>query len=204
MQTKLQELTKKIYSEGVEKGNEEAEKIINNAKNEAQSIINDAKTKAESIIKEAEKKNQELNENTKSELKMASKQILNTIKQNIISVINKEIISSKINEAIADKTFIKKTIELIASNWKIDDASSANLEIILPEDKKTELDNYLKKEATELLKKGISINYSNGLKSGFQIGPKDGGYKVSFSEEEFENYFKDFLRPKLVELLFGE
>jgi V/A-type H+-transporting ATPase subunit E len=25
---------------------------------------------------------------------------------------------------------------------------------------------------------------------------------VNFGEEEFENYFKDFLRPQLVEMLF--
>ena len=27
-------------------------------------------------------------------------------------------------------------------------------------------------------------------------------YKVNFGEEEFMNYFKEFLRPQLVEMLF--
>ena len=38
MQNKLQELTKKIYKEGISKGNEEAQSIINNAKKEAEEI----------------------------------------------------------------------------------------------------------------------------------------------------------------------
>jgi V/A-type H+-transporting ATPase subunit E len=42
----------------------------------------------------------------------------------------------------------------------------------------------------------------NGSKTLFSISPADGSYKVNFGEEEFENYFKDFLRPQLVEMLF--
>ena len=44
--------------------------------------------------------------------------------------------------------------------------------------------------------------YTSGTKSLFTISPADGSYKVNFGEEEFENYFKDFLRPQLVEMLF--
>ena len=32
--------------------------------------------------------------------------------------------------------------------------------------------------------------------------PSDGAYKVNFGEEEFMNYFKDFLRPQLIDILF--
>ena len=34
------------------------------------------------------------------------------------------------------------------------------------------------------------------------IMPSDGSYKVSFGEEEFIEYFKEFLRPQLIEALF--
>ena len=39
MENKIQELTDKIYREGVEKGNVEAQKLIANAQGEAQKII---------------------------------------------------------------------------------------------------------------------------------------------------------------------
>jgi len=41
------------------------------------------------------------------------------------------------------------------------------------------------------------------MDKGFQIGPKDGSYKVSFTDEDFKNFFKDYLRPGLIELLFA-
>ena len=64
------------------------------------------------------------------------------------------------------------------------------------------LKKYFSKNAKELLDKGVKIEKVNGLKVLFTISPADGSYKVNFGEEEFENYFKDFLRPQLVQMLF--
>ena len=203
MQNKLQELTKKIYNEGVAKGNEEADKIIAKANQDAQSIIQDAEKKAESIIKEAEKKAKELNDNTQSELKLATRQVINTIKQNIVNIISGEIVTKSTKEALSDKIFIKGIIEKIVANWNSGNTSS-DLKILLPEKDQKELDEFFKKEATDLLKKGVTLNFEKGIVNGFQITPQDGSYKVSFTESEFEAFFKEYLRPKLVELLFGE
>ena len=42
MENKIQELTDKIYREGVEKGNEEAQRLISSAHEEAAKIVEDA------------------------------------------------------------------------------------------------------------------------------------------------------------------
>lgn len=49
MENKIQELTDKIYHEGVEKGNEEAKNLIHNAKAEAEKIIAEAKKEADAL-----------------------------------------------------------------------------------------------------------------------------------------------------------
>ena len=41
MENKIQELTDKIYREGVEKGNEEAQRLISSARDEAAKIVED-------------------------------------------------------------------------------------------------------------------------------------------------------------------
>ena len=53
-----------------------------------------------------------------------------------------------------------------------------------------------------MLDKGVKIEQVNGIKTLFSVSPADGSYKVNFGEEEFMNYFKEFLRPQLVEMLF--
>ena len=52
---KIQELTDKIYREGVEKGNEEAQRLISSARDEAAKIVEDARKEAESILAVARK-----------------------------------------------------------------------------------------------------------------------------------------------------
>ena len=64
------------------------------------------------------------------------------------------------------------------------------------------LKKYFAAQAKALLDKGVKIEQVNGNKTLFTVSPADGSYKVNFGEEEFMNYFKEFLRPQLVEMLF--
>ena len=57
-------------------------------------------------------------------------------------------------------------------------------------------------KAKNLLDAGVKIEQVNGQKTLFTIQPADGSYKVNFGEAEFENYFKNFLRPQLVDMIF--
>lgn len=63
-------------------------------------------------------------------------------------------------------------------------------------------EKYFASNAKNLLDKGVKIEEVNGAKALFSVSPADGSYKVNFGEEEFENYFKEFLRPQLVKMLF--
>ena len=62
----LSELTDKIYAEGVEKGNAEAQQIIAKAKAEAESIVAEAKKQAEALQAQAVAKAAELDKNTRA------------------------------------------------------------------------------------------------------------------------------------------
>ena len=70
MENKIQELTEKIYAEGVEKGNVEAARIVEEAKAQAADIVKKAKAEAEALVATAEKKAVELGENSRSEIKL--------------------------------------------------------------------------------------------------------------------------------------
>ena len=55
---------------------------------------------------------------------------------------------------------------------------------------------------TELLDRGLEITFEDGVKSGFQIRPRDGSYKISFEEEDFVSFFREFLRERTRRRLF--
>ncbi|NLO11970.1 MAG: V-type ATP synthase subunit E, partial [Candidatus Cloacimonetes bacterium] len=42
----------------------------------------------------------------------------------------------------------------------------------------------------------------SAVKNGFNLVPADGGYKLSFTDEDFANLFKGYLRPRTSQILF--
>lgn len=196
MENKIQELAEKLLNEGVEKGKIEAEKIINSANEKSATIISDAKSEAENIIATAQKTVLKMEENTKSELKMYTEQALNALKSEIANVVSDKIIADAVNEFTTDKNFMREFVLKLAEKW----GENEDL-VILTEDAKA-LKSLFASKAKSLLDKGLKIEEVNNNKTLFTIQPSDGSYKIDFGKEEFENYFKSFLRPQLIDMLF--
>lgn len=196
MENKIQELTDKIYREGVEKGNEEARKLIEKAQEEAKLVVESARKEADAILATARKSADELAENTKSELKLFAGQAVNALKSEIASLLTDKIVSEDVKSFVAKKDFLNAFIVSLASKW------SENEPIVISTSDAEALKKYFAAQAKGLLDKGVKIEQVNGIKTLFSVSPADGSYKVNFGEEEFMNYFKEFLRPQLVEMLF--
>ena len=193
---KIQELTSKLYEEGVEKGNAEAKKIIAEAQKKEQQILDDANSKAEQIIDAAKKKSTEINSNAESELKLYASQALEGLKTEVTNIITEKVATSSVKAAVNDKEFMQQLITSLMKNW------AEKQTMVVSVENKEELENYIKANAKSLLDEKLKIESVNGIKTGFVIGPDDGTYKVKFGEDEFVEYFKEFLRPQIQQLLF--
>lgn len=198
MDNKIQELTEKIYYEGVEKGNEEAKRIIENAHTQEDVIINEAKTKAAHILNEAGKRSQELKKNTEAELKLSGRQTIDALKTEITNLITGSICNSSVKAVFADKEFIQKLILSLVSNY----AKKGTYTLLV--ENAEEVRKYLESNTKGILDKKIKIEQVNEIRTSFCLMPADGSYKISFGEEEFINYFKEFLRPQVMKLLFEQ
>lgn len=196
MNNKIQELTEKLLNEGVEKGNAEAEKIVASANDKAAQIVADAKAKAEEIIAAAKKDAKGVEENTKNEIKMYAAQAVNALKSEIANVVCQKIVSETTAEVVGNKDFMNEFMLKMAEKW------GAGENIVISTADAASLKALFLKKAKSLLDKGVKIEQVNGQKALFTVQPADGSYKVNFGEAEFEEYFKNFLRPQMVEMLF--
>lgn len=196
MNNKIQELTEKLLNEGVEKGNAEAEKIVASANDKAAQIVADAKAKAEEIIAAAKKDAKGVEDNTKNEIKMYAAQAVNALKSEIANVVCQKIVSETTAEVVGNKDFMNEFMLKMAEKW------GAGEDIVISTVDAASLKALFLKKAKSLLDKGVKIEQVNGQKALFTVQPADGSYKVNFGEAEFEEYFKNFLRPQLVEILF--
>ena len=201
MQGKLQELTDKIYQEGVGKARDESDRIIKEAKGKADSIIDDAKKEAEALVERAKKDSAELKNNVASEIRLAGQQAVSALKQEISGLIVDGLVDAQVSDAYKDSGFIKKIIETAVSAWG---PTEESLILELPESTKSEFEGYLKGGALDKIKKGLEVKYSSSLEGGFRVGPEGSGFLVSFTDEGFSNFFKEYLRPRASKFLFGE
>ena len=174
---KIQELTEKIYREGVEKGQAEADRIVEEAKQTAEQIIAEAREQAKSIEAQAQKKASELDANTKSELKLYTGQALNALKSEIANILTAKVSKDAAASLAADKNFLGQFAVMLASKWVGNEA------VVLSSSEAESLKEYFTKQAKELLDKGVTINKVNGKDTMLSISPADGSYKVDFGKE---------------------
>ena len=204
MENKLQELTQKLYTTGVEKAKNEADIIIAEAQKKADKIIADANAEAASIISNAKNESAELKMKNESELKLSSKQVITSIKNQVTNLVTQDLLSKDIEKSLGDNDFIKTIIELMVKKWQPEDAESTDLQIILPQQEKDNFNKYIKEKISHLMKKGLEVSFEDSFKSGFKIAPKDNSYIINFTNEDFDNYFKSYLKAKTANLLYGE
>jgi len=193
---KIQELTEKLLREGVEKGQAEAQNIIAQAKQQAEQIIEEARRQAQDIEAAAQKKADETAANTRNELKMYTGQAMSALKSEITNVLTDGVVKEATAGLTASPDFLGQFAVALAEKWSADEP------IVISSNQAESLKAYFAAKAKALLDKGVTINKVNGKDTLLSIAPADGSYKVNFGEQEFEAYFKNFLRPQLVEMLF--
>ena len=196
MNTTLQELTDKIYAEGVEKGKEQAQALVSQAEQKAAEILAAADKEAAAKIAAAEQKAAELDKNTRSELRLFAEQSVNAVKTEITNLLTDRLATDSVKAATADPKFMQKLITDLAEQL------AKGGEVVIEAKEAETLKKYVAANAKGLLDKGVEIKEVKGIKTQFAIAPAKGGYKLAFGDEEFIAYFKEYLRPQLIELLF--
>ena len=202
MENKLQQLTQKLYDEGLEKGRAEADKLVADAKAEAGKIVAEARAEAEEIARKAQTKAEDIEKNTMTEIALAGKQAVSKIKSEIASLIIAKATAAGVKEAVVDPAFIKEMLVSVAKNWNGADSGKVELKALLPEAERGKLDAAFEKSAQELLAAGVEVGWSKEVKTGFKVGAKDGGYYISFSDADIEALLSEYLRDKVYQLLF--
>ena len=192
----LSELTDKIYAEGVEKGNAEAQEIIAKANAKAEAIVAEAEKKASAIITAAESQSADLDKKTRAELKLYAEQSVNAVKTEITNLLADKIAADSVKAATTDAKFMQGLIAKLAEQM------AKNGEVLIETKDAEALKKYFAANVKGLLEKGVKIVEVKGIKTDFTIQPAKGGYKLAFGDAEFIAYFKEMLRPQLVEMLF--
>lgn len=202
LNTNLKSLIEKVNYEGIEKANEAAQTIIAEAKQQADELMNETKQRIANMEAQSANEVNRIRENLNSELKAVVQQTMNTIKDELAAVITNKIVSVGINEALSDTTFLQKMIFTVLQKWQPTD-SNLQFAVLLNKADESQFQVFFEQRIKKELAMQVEIIVENKIKSGFKISLKNENYYVSFSDEDFENFFKGYLRTKTVDWIYG-
>jgi V/A-type H+-transporting ATPase subunit E len=203
MQDKLQELTDRLYNEGLSKGKQEGEELLQKAHAEADAIVAAAKIEAERIIAQANKEAEELKTKVAADVKMAATQSIAVTKQEIEKMVVTKAATEGVKANMSNPAFVKDMIASVVKAFNPQNASPVALDFILPEALKAEVEPFVKNEIANQFKGEVKVDYSKKMNGGFKVAPKDGGYMLQFTDEEFTQLIANYLRPATKKILFG-
>ena len=203
MQDKLQELTDKLYNEGLSKGKQDGEELLQKAHAEADNIVAKAKAEAEQIIAQANKDAEELKTKVAADVKMAATQSIAVTKQEIEKMVVTKAAAEGVKQSLSKADFTKEMIMSIVKAFNPQNASPVDLNFIMPESLKAEVEPFVKNEIAQQFKGDVKVDYSKKMNGGFKVAPKDGGYQLQFTDEEFTQLIANYLRPATKKILFG-
>ena len=203
MQNKLQELTDKLYNEGLSKGKQEGEELLKKAQQEAEALVANAKAEAERIVAQANKEAEELKTKVAADVKMAATQSIAITKQEMEKMVVTKATEQGVKANMGSADFVKEMIVNIVKAYNPQNSSPVDLDFILPESLKAQVEPFVKNELGKMFQSGVRVDFSKKIGGGFKVSPKEGGYVLQFTDEEFNSLIANYLRPATKKILFG-
>jgi V/A-type H+/Na+-transporting ATPase subunit E len=203
MEDKIQQLTDKIYQEGVEKARVDATAILDEARQTAEKMIEAARVHADEIRQKTEKDLAEIKNNTDAELRLAGEQMMRMLKQKVADMITLQVSEGPVQNVLKDDDFVKNILLSVITHWKSSDGADEKLYLQLSEKTESGTVHFLENKIREIIGESFRIDLSQRSASGFSIGPDGGNYRISFTDAEFTDFFKRFLRPGTKKILFS-
>ena len=197
---KIQELTQKLYDQGLAKGKEEAQALLAKAREEAQAILKKAEEEAGAILEQARREAADYRTQVEGDVKMAATQSLQATRSTLEEMVVAKAVAPA-GEILSESGYLKEIITAVAKRFSSEE--SADLSLVLPEKLQKELEPFIQGELSKTLGKGVEATFSKKVSGGFRIGPKDGSYFISLTDESFKQLIGAYLRPATRQILFG-
>ena len=198
---KLQELTQKLYNEGLSKGKEEGEAILAQAHKEAEALVKKAQEEAAAIVEKAHKEAADFKTKVEGDVKMAATQALQATKADIQGLVITQAVDKPVQAALSEEEYLKGIITAVAERFSVQEPT--DIALVLPEKLQKSLEPFVKNQLAKTIGKGVEASFSKKIAGGFKIGPKDGSYFIDLTDESFKELIGAYLRPATKAILFG-
>lgn len=186
----LEGIVSKLKEQGINAGELEKEKIIENAKAEAAKLIADAKASSETIIKEAETKAEQTEKNARTAIAQASRDMVEATKIAVLKYM-KSVFGAECKTLFTDAKYLQELLKAV-----LESMSGQKSVKVAPEVQK-EMEAFLLKEG---LKDEVTLEPLSHSKAKIKMKSEGkGGVSFVLSAEDVEHALFALLNKDLVE-----
>ena len=214
----VNELIDRLRQEGVEAGNSEAKRILEDTKSKAKKIIDKANQQAQQRIDEARKEADSLLNGGREALKTAMRDMILAMKTDLTEVFKEDVrrlIERELEQPDTLKALILEVAGRVSKAAKIDEKTE--LELILPKHvvsleelqaspgilEDSPFTGLVLGITREMIKKGVSFSVSDELTNGMQVRLKDRDVVLDFTEQAVGTMLLEHLQPRFRAILEG-
>jgi V/A-type H+/Na+-transporting ATPase subunit E len=191
-------LAEKIYQEGIQKAQVEAEDLLAKSEKEAAEIASKAKREAAEIIEKGKAEAENQKKIIQSELRLANQHSMEELKSKVRELVIFQSLNKPAEKLFSDPKFISGLIIEMAKNMD----SGNGLLIKFSSEWENQIEGRLTEEIRRVLK-GVDFEIDTKLgPKNFRIAEKGKNFEISFSEEDFLDFFQSHLKETTRKLLF--
>jgi V/A-type H+-transporting ATPase subunit E len=200
MAEELQHLIDRIQREAVDTGEQQAAKIVAQAREKAATIVKEAEAQAAAIVEKANTDAQQYTIRGQQALAQSARDLLITVGSGVEKIFSK-LVSDAVDQAM-DAATLQAMLVKIVDHYLAAGGSAGSLEVLLSPAEQSNLSDFFKQRFATELAKGLKVTVDPRTAKGFKVHLRDKHIEHDFSREAIADAVAQFLRPALAETVY--
>lgn len=201
MAEELQHLIDRIQREAVDTGEQQAAKIVTQAREKAAAIVKDAEAQAAAILEKAKLDAEQLTQRGQQALAQSARDLLITVGTGVEKIFAK-LVSESVDQAM-DAATLQTLLTKIIDHYLAAGANAGSVDVLVDASSQASLTNLFKQRFAAELAKGLQVIVDPRTAKGFKIRLRDKHIEHDFSREAIAEAIAGFLRPALAETVYN-
>jgi len=202
MAKSLGDITQELNEKVLAPAKAEAAELVGKAKEEAASLLTAAKAEAEKIMANAKAEAEKTQKQFQVDMDTAARNFIIMVQEKLEAAVVAPVVEGQIKTALSEKDFLKKMIEILLTEFVKGGHKEHNIEILLPKQNQAELESWFTEKFKEKAAGSLSVQFTDKISFGFQIGEKGQGSHFNFSSGLVEA-FSNFCSPRFRKHFFA-
>lgn len=212
----VEELIEKLRQQGVEKGQQEASKLVEEAEHRADWLLSQARQEAEQIVSKARAEAAKLRQSGEDALKIAARDMHLEVRETLTHSFTDQV-ERLVAQQMDNEAFMRKLILLLVTKASRDQgiANADTLEVLLPDDfigldelrrnpkeyREGQLSQFVQSLAAEQMREGVSFDLYAG--KGIRVRLSGDEVEVDLSSEAIAKLLLKHLQPRFRAIIEG-